>query len=227
MAIMNDILLHVCCGPCSTVPLRLLQENSSSFSTFFFNPNIQPSEEYERRRATFHTVADSLEVVVIEGSYHPTAWDAALKARGGVVPMIPGDVSCQANRARREARCRACYAFRFEQLAACAEKRGFAAIATTLSISPYQFTDIIEAELLAAARHRGLASAFVDYRQFYPDSVKRAREAGLYRQNYCGCLYSKAEAEQERAAIKVARKQRQQSQESRKTKGESSMQVIE
>jgi predicted adenine nucleotide alpha hydrolase (AANH) superfamily ATPase len=200
----EKVLLHVCCGPCSTVPLRLLIEDAAPFSAFFDNPNIQPVEEYARRLATFRSFAEPLGVAITEGSYDPDDWDVAIGEHAGVYPLIEGDAFCDDNRTRRMARCRACYAYRFARLAVRANEAGFTAIATTLSISPYQFTDIMAAELLAAAEQRGLRSAFIDYRAFFSESTRRSRELGMYRQNYCGCRWSKAEAEAERAARKAA-----------------------
>jgi predicted adenine nucleotide alpha hydrolase (AANH) superfamily ATPase len=203
---MDEILLHVCCGPCSTVPLARLIDEGASFSTFFDNSNIQPAAEYERRRAVFCSFADSLGVAVGEGCYEPEAFDAAIGQRAGAYPLIEGDSTLSRNRARREARCRACYVFRFERLARRAVEQGASAIATTLSISPYQFTDIMAQELSDAAGRFGLASAFADYRTLYPVSVERSRNLGMYRQNYCGCRWSKAEAELERSARRAARR---------------------
>jgi predicted adenine nucleotide alpha hydrolase (AANH) superfamily ATPase len=203
---MERMLLHVCCGPCSTVPLARLIDEGAPFGVFFDNPNIQPASEYELRRANFASFAEGLGVEVGEGAYEPDAWDAAVGRHAGVYPLIEGDPALPGNRARREARCRACYAFRFERLARRAAEHGFGAIATTLSISPWQFTDIMASELAAAARRCGLASAFSDYRALFPLSVQKSKEAGMYRQNYCGCRWSQTEAELERAARKAARK---------------------
>jgi predicted adenine nucleotide alpha hydrolase (AANH) superfamily ATPase len=188
------------------VPLGLLVEEKVSFSTLFYNPNIQPFEQYERRRATFCAFAESLGVNVREEPYDLKAWEDAIEGYAGVFPLVEGAPEFEEMLTRREARCRACYAHRFSHLATSARKGGFAAIATTLSISPWQFTDIMEQELAAAAQREGLVSAFCDYREQYPESVRRSRELGMYRQDYCGCLYSQAEAELERAARREKRK---------------------
>jgi predicted adenine nucleotide alpha hydrolase (AANH) superfamily ATPase len=202
---MDAILLHVCCGPCSTVPLRLFREAKRPFVTFFDNPNIHPESEYEQRLAAFRLLATRFAVEVTTGFYEPDAWDEVIGGRSGVFPLIKGSADFATNRARRTARCRACYAFRFERLAAQAARLGFPAIATTLSISPYQFTDLMARELDVAASRHQLTSAFVDYRAYYPESCQRSRELGLYRQNYCGCRYSQEEAALERAARKAIR----------------------
>jgi predicted adenine nucleotide alpha hydrolase (AANH) superfamily ATPase len=184
------------------VPLRFLAKEGASFSTLFDNPNIQPAEEYERRLATFRSFAEAVGVELREGAYEPDVWESATKPYAGVYPLLDEDASREAALHRRMARCRACYACRFERLALRAAQDGFSSIATTLSISPWQFTDIIAEELLVAAKRHGLSSAFVDYREYFAESVKESRERGMYRQNYCGCFWSKEEAEIERQARK-------------------------
>jgi predicted adenine nucleotide alpha hydrolase (AANH) superfamily ATPase len=205
---MDSLLLHVCCGPCSTVPLRLLTDAEAPFSVLFDNPNIQPAAEYEHRRTTFVSLAETLGVEFTCGSYEPDQWDAAIGERAGVYPLIEGDTSFESNRARRKERCRACYAFRFERLARHAGEHGFSAIATTLSVSPYQFISVMAEELAKAASRSNITCSFADYRDRYPETVQRSRELGLYRQNYCGCRWSQTEAELERTARKAARQRK-------------------
>ena len=199
--------MHVCCGPCSLVPLRLLSQEGRDFTTFFSNANISTGEEYERRFAAFKRFAAECTVDVTEDEYDPHAWEAALLPQAGVFPLLAGESGYEKNLAFRQARCRLCYRFRFERLAAEANSAGYSAIATTLSISPYQFTDLIAEELERAADQHGLVSAFVDYRPWYPESVSSSRERGMYRQNFCGCRFSQQEAELERQARKSARSQ--------------------
>lgn len=109
----------------------------------------------------------------------------------------------------RDDRCRACYRLRFEELARYAHEQRFEAIGTTLSVSPYQYTSIIQEELeRAASAYEGLTALFEDYRPYYPQATKRSREIGMYRQNYCGCAFSDKEAQAERAARKAERKKK-------------------
>ena len=105
----------------------------------------------------------------------------------------------------REARCRACYRLRFEETAREAAARGFDTISTTLTISPYQLTDAILEELEAAAERHGLKVDARDFRDRYREATRRSREKGMYRQNYCGCRFSIAEAEEQRRATKQRR----------------------
>ncbi len=105
----------------------------------------------------------------------------------------------------RAARCRACYRLRFEETARYAAEHGFDAIGTTLSVSPYQYTGVIEEELDRAAARHGLDSVFRDFRPYYDEATRRSREAGMYRQNFCGCRFSDEEAQAERQLRKALR----------------------
>lgn len=189
------LLLHACCGPCSLEPVRLLRAAGHDLTIAYTNSNIAPADEYAHRLATLHTWAASEQVPVVEGFYDPAAWEACA-GRIGEAAHDP---------ARREARCRACYRLRFEEAAQMAASRGFDALGTTLSVSPYQYTDVIREELERAAAAAGVQPLFEDYRPFYNEATHRSRELGMYRQNYCGCRFSDAEAATERAERKAQR----------------------
>ena len=107
--------------------------------------------------------------------------------------------------ARREARCRACYRLRLEETARVAAERGFEGIGTTLSVSPYQYTQVIREEVKRAAAQAGVASVFEDFRPYYDEATRESRELGMYRQNFCGCRISDLEAAAERAERKEQR----------------------
>lgn len=106
---------------------------------------------------------------------------------------------------RREARCRACYRLRLEETARVAAEQGFDGIGTTLSASPYQYTQIIEQEVRRAAEREGIEGIFEDFRPYYDEATRRSRAIGMYRQNYCGCRISDEEAAAERAERKAQR----------------------
>ena len=107
--------------------------------------------------------------------------------------------------ARREARCRACYRLRLEETARVAAERGFEGIGTTLSVSPYQYTQVIREEVERAAAQAGVAPVFEDFRPYYDKATRESRELGMYRQNFCGCRISDLEAAAERAERKEQR----------------------
>lgn len=184
------MLLHACCGPCSLEPTRIFADEGVDFAIHYANSNIFPPEEYAHRLATLaEHVSGPRGIELIEGDYDPDAWEREVAVHG----------------ANREARCRACYRLRFEETAREAAARGFDAISTTLTISPYQLTDIIIEELQAAAERHGLTADARDFRDRYGEATRISREKGMYRQNYCGCRFSIAEAEAERAAAKRQR----------------------
>lgn len=183
------VLLHACCGPCLIEPLDALVAEHD-ITVYYANPNIHPAEEYALRRDTLLAYARDHELAVIEAAYDPAVWDAAVAGLESDQP----------------ARCRACWDLRMSLTAAYAAQHGYDAIATTLSVSPYQDPDgVREAGERAAARH-GLVYAGRDFRDRYRVATERSRAAGMYRQNYCGCRYSRVEAEQEREQRRAERR---------------------
>lgn len=189
----RDMLLHACCGPCSLEPVRVLRERGCEPDVFYANSNIAPAGEYDRRLDAIRQWAAETGLSFTEGSYRPQAWDERVGK-----PWQEGALT-------REERCRACYRLRFEETASYAAAHGYASMGTTLSVSPYQYTDVIRQELEHACATVGIQAAFEDWRPFYDEATRRSRAAGMYRQNYCGCVFSKAEAEAERAERKAAR----------------------
>lgn len=186
------LLLHACCCPCTLEPLRLLLEEGHDIAIAYMNSNIHPAEEYEHRRAVLLDFAREQGLEVIEGVYDPQAWSRA----AGVFGTDPD---------QRPDRCRACYRLRLEEACAYAAANGFEGVATTLTVSPYQYTETIREELERACEAHGLAAVFRDYREQYPEATRRSKAMGMYRQNYCGCVFSKIEAAEEREARKAER----------------------
>ena len=187
------ILLHACCGPCSLEPVRLLHEAGHEITIAYVNSNIYPPEEYTKRSDTLRAWAQEENIPVIEGLYRPEIWEK----RAGHFGI---------KQETRPNRCRECYALRLEEVASYAKEHGFDAIASTLTVSPYQYTFIIEEELTRVARQYGLTAVFEDFRPFYEEATRRSKALGMYRQNYCGCRISKAEAATERKERKEQRK---------------------
>lgn len=190
------LLMHACCGPCSLEPIRILRERGLEPHIYYINSNIAPFAEYERRLETIRKWTAEEGIPFTEGPYDPGSWERAVAA--------VAKPAC--DEGNREQRCRACYRLRFEESAKHASENGYTALGTTLSVSPYQYTEAIRDELEATCAKWGLRPAFEDWRPYYDNATRRSREAGMYRQNYCGCAYSKIEAERERTERKAARK---------------------
>ena len=185
------LLLHACCGPCSLEPVRLLREEGFEPTICWTNPNIQPIDEHDLRLRTLQAWArDVAHVSVIVAGDDREAWERGVAPRGF----------------DREARCRACYALRLAESCRVARERGFSHIATTLAVSPYQLFDTCGEVLFALAKAHDLTPVWRDFRPHYPEATTRSRELGMYRQNYCGCRFSAAEAAIERHEARDARK---------------------
>lgn len=188
---MTPLLLHACCAPCSLEPVRLLREEGFEPTICWVNPNIQPATEHERRLRELERWCEAGKIELIEANEDYAAWER------GVAPIGARE---------RERRCRACYALRLAEACRVAEERGFAHIATTLAVSPYQLFETCNEVLERLARARGLTPVIRDFRPYYPEATRRSRELGMYRQNYCGCRFSAAEAAMDRARIRDERK---------------------
>lgn len=190
---MTRLLLHACCAPCSLEPVRLLEEEGFEPTVCWTNPNIQPSDEHARRLGELRRWCADAGVPLIEAAEDPGRWEAVVAPAGAL---------------RREARCRACYALRLSEACRVAVGEGFGHIATTLAVSPYQLFDVCNDVLVKLARSCGLEPVVRDFRPYYPKATRRSREIGMYRQNYCGCRFSAAEAALDRARLRDERKRR-------------------
>ena len=185
------ILLHACCGPCSIEPVKLLREEGFEPVICWSNPNIQPVAEHDHRLRTLESWArDVAHVEVIVAGDDRDAWERLVAPHGF----------------DREARCRACYALRLSEACRVACERGIDYVSTTLAVSPYQLFDTCGRVLDGLCRANGLEPVWRDFRPFYPEATRVSRELGMYRQNYCGCRFSAAEAAVERHAARDARK---------------------
>ena len=189
---MTRLLLHACCGVCALEPARILKENNRYFSIAYINPNIHPKDEYIKRLdALDKYICKPQNLELIVGKYDIDAW----KEKAGIY------------KEDKQKRCRACYRLRFEELAKIAAEKKFDSISTTLTISPYQYKEIIFEEMEKAAKPYNLKVEKTDYSKFYRDAQNISRRNGMYRQKYCGCEISILEAEKMRLEIKERRKQ--------------------
>ena len=168
------LLLHICCAPCAIMPLLDLRNNSADVVGFFYNPNIQPFKEHERRLATLRAFAAANNLPLVTEDYNPLEWfrQVVFNERG---------------------RCAICYALRLQKAAQQARAMGLNAFSSTLLYSVYQNRE----QILAAGRKAGAANQveFVEYdfRPYWKEGQLKARQQELYLQPYCGCIYSEAE----------------------------------
>lgn len=179
------LLLHACCAPCSSYTLEYLTDYFD-ITAFFYNPNITDRAEYDKRRAELERLIDELphknEICVIRGKYEPERF---LEMSRGLETLREGGE-----------RCFRCYRLRLEETAREAKRGGFDFFTTTLSISPHKNAEKLNeigAELSETYKVPYLFSDFKK-RNGYKRSCELAALYGLYRQSYCGCVFSKAQA---------------------------------
>ena len=198
------LALHACCGPCSLEPVAHLREEGFEPVILWDNPNIQPPSEHDLRLATLLAWARDAGVAVVRCE----------RGAGSGVTSTPSVAEARETWERsvaphgfdREARCRACYAIRLSAACRAARELGFSHVSTTLAVSPYQLFDTCSEVLVRLARANGLVPVVRDFRPFYPEATRESRELGMYRQNYCGCRISAAEAAIERHERRDERK---------------------
>ena len=169
------ILLHICCAPCTIYPLRILRGEGNEICGLFYNPNIHPYLEYRRRLDTLTSYAGQERLTVIRDEIYPL--DAFLRQ---VV-------------FREEERCRYCYHLRLSHAARIAKKGRFDAFTTTLLYSRYQKHDLIREVAECVAGTQGIPFLYRDFREGWSEGVRVSKEIGMYRQPYCGCIYSEKE----------------------------------
>lgn len=183
-----SLLLHACCGPCSSYVLEYLCKYFS-ITVLYYNPNIYPEEEYTRRLnelKTFYTKFPPVlqnKISVIEAPYIPQEFYTATEAAEN--PEL-------AKEPERGERCRRCYELRLRYSYDYAKKNNFDYFCTTLSISPFKDAEkinIIGEQLAAEGNPKWLPSDFKKKSGFLR-SLELSEEYGLYRQQYCGCIYS-------------------------------------
>ena len=172
---------------------------------YFYNPNIQPQEEYVKRLETLESIAQRLRLSLKIGAYDSELWEEQVAVWGGPYPCIADSPNQDVLLDLRMKRCSACYKLRFKALAVCASELKISYIDTTLSISPYQFTQAVQESLQASAAEQGITALTSDWRASYNQSLAAARRLNLYRQNYCGCRFSRQEAELERSARRAGK----------------------
>lgn len=182
------LLLHMCCGPCSCYPVKVLREAGIEPVGYFFNPNIHPYREWEHRLATAKEFAEKVHMELhAEENYRLREFlKKALPAEG-----VPNG------------RCRMCYTWRLEETARFAAEHGFDSFTSTLFYSIYQQHALMKETAEFFARKYGVDFHYEDFRPGWQEGIDISHALELYRQPYCGCIFS----EEERYS-KAIRKQR-------------------
>ncbi|MBI4773464.1 MAG: epoxyqueuosine reductase QueH [Deltaproteobacteria bacterium] len=166
------ILLHMCCAPCTTYPLQQLRGNWERVIGFYYNPNIHPYREYEKRLSAVRQLAETTGLEVI----YRDEYDLENFIRSVVY--------------REQNRCQYCYHRRLEAAARMAAKSKFHAFTSTLLYSRLQKHDLIAEMGESLGKKWGVPFHYEDFRKGWKEGIALAKEMSLYRQPYCGCIYS-------------------------------------
>ncbi|HGE71330.1 TPA: epoxyqueuosine reductase QueH [Candidatus Poribacteria bacterium] len=176
------MLLHICCAPCSTHVINILKADYD-LDGYFYNPNIHPESEYKLREKEVQRYADSNNIKIIREEYDAERW---FELTEGMDDLPEGD-----------RRCDICFEMRLERTAKYAKENGYDIIATTLSISPHKNAKKINeiGTKVAEKYHIKFLEADFKKKGGFERSIQMSKQFGLYRQSYCGCIFSKKEAE--------------------------------
>ena len=184
-----SLLLHACCAPCSSYVLECLAQHFE-VTLFFYNPNISPEAEFSFRRSELERFVGEVGYGIKVAAPEYNADEFFSRVKG--MESLP----------ERGERCRVCYELRLRRTAEAAKDGGYDYFTTTLSISPYknagwlnEIGESLEEEYSVKYLHSDFKK-----RGGYKRSIELSNEYSLYRQDYCGCIYSKAEAEKRRNA---------------------------
>lgn len=182
------LFLHSCCAPCSSYTLEYLS-NYFDITVYYYNPNISPKQEFDKRFNEQKRLIDSLpakhKIKLVEGEYN---YDDFLNTAKGLENVAEGGE-----------RCFKCYRMRLESTAKIAKEQGYDYFCTTLSISPLKNSRKINEIGYETAEKYGIKWLPSDFkkREGYKRSIELSKEYNLYRQNFCGCVYSKKEISDE------------------------------
>ena len=167
------LLLHVCCGPCATHSVEALQAEYE-LTLFFSNSNISPRSEYDRRLADAERLASICAVPLVVDEYDHAAW---LRGIAGLE-----------DQPERGLRCERCFAFNLTRAAGYAREHGFDIFTTTLTISPHKNSSTI---MNIGARIGPFLAIDLKKKHGFKHSIELSEAYGLYRQDYCGCEFSR------------------------------------
>jgi predicted adenine nucleotide alpha hydrolase (AANH) superfamily ATPase len=174
------ILLHCCCAQCAVFPLKRLKEKGFEVTGFWYNPNVHPFTEYCNRMEALSYLERVVDLPVIyEDSYELEKY----------LKKVMDDL---------DNRCEHCYQLRLFRAAERAKKEGFDRFTTTLLVSPYQDHSLINQVGERVGKEMGIEFFYEDFRPGFYEGKNFAKEHNIYRQKYCGCVFSERDRYQKK-----------------------------
>lgn len=172
------ILLHSCCADCCPYICKRLKEENFKVTLFWYNPNIHPYTEYQKRLMSLGFFAQKVDLPVIYNDEY------------NLEGFLRGQIKALD---KEELRCQFCYQLRLKETARVAKEKGFDCFTTTLLYSTHQKHNLIKEIAGDLGRVYKVKFYYEDFRGGFPEGIKLSKEMHLYRQNYCGCIFSEAE----------------------------------
>jgi epoxyqueuosine reductase len=169
------VLLHICCAPCCIYPLKVLSDHNFDVMGFFYRHNIHPYSECLKRQQTLETYAQKIDLQVI--------YQEGYDLEGFLQKMI----------FREKNRCHVCYHERLLTTAHMARHGKFDYFTTTLLYSKFQNHEMIRSIGESVGKSMGVPFYYADFRMGWKEGIEESKQLGMYRQQYCGCIYSEKE----------------------------------
>jgi len=190
----ENVLLHICCAPDATYPVLYLRGRHYKVTGFFYNPNIHPISEYEKRLNEVKKLSELLKFPLLEAPYSNEEVKEWFNYIKGYEKEKEGGF-----------RCYLCYKMRLELTAKVAKEKGFDYFTTTITISPHKNSSWVFEIAKELEYKYSIKFLYVDFkkRNGFKSSVILSKFFGLYRQNYCGCVFSHIEAEEFRKSKNI------------------------
>ena len=178
------LLIHSCCGPCSTACIERLKDYFD-ITVLYYNPNIEPLEEYNKRKETQKSVLRRLNIKYMDSDYDNETFR-----------LLTKELKDEPEGGKR---CTVCFSLGLKETAKRAKENDFDYFTTTLTVSPHKNSELINKLGIEIGEYVGVKFLVADFkkREGYKRSIELSKEFDLYRQNYCGCLYSKSDNEEE------------------------------
>lgn len=168
----KKILMHVCCGPCAEWPVAALRAEGFDVDAYFYNPNIHPQAELDKRLENMRRMAELHKIKLYEDS---ESREEHWRSMGQL---------------NKSTHCRVCYAMRLNQAARFAKEHGYQYLTTSLQVSPYQDQNIVKDIATKACQYNDIEFIERGFSESYREGQEMAKSDALYRQKYCGCIYS-------------------------------------
>ena len=183
----EKLLLLSCCAPCSCGVIQQLAARGRKFTVLFYNPNVTPEEEYQKRLEENKRVCMRFNVPFVQLPYEPEVWHQAVRGLE--------------NEPERGKRCSVCFELRLKQAARYAKEHGFTAFSSVLGISRYKDLNQVNAAAQNAAQAAGIVYDMTNWRKGGTEQLRAAlmKEMQIYSQKYCGCIYSRRSVKNEKS----------------------------